>query len=220
MAQALWEGRDPCPPAAYPRRHLQMDALLLRALDTGALDGAAFLADLFARHPAERGAPLPGRAEHAPGGARRDGERTAGADGAHDAVALTPTLARTGGLRAGCWGGTPRAPVGWCSEGRRCAHARRRDAGRPGARTLAAAPLDGDVDEAAAAVVDGLVGADASPTFRDETVAMVAGLSSLVRRQAEQRVPSGELTYAAWMLMPAPYLLLPGPFSTVRTVGS
>lgn len=54
MAQALWEGRDPCPPAAYPRRHLQMDALLLRALDTGALDGAAFLADLFARHPAER----------------------------------------------------------------------------------------------------------------------------------------------------------------------
>lgn len=90
----------------------------------------------------------------------------------------------------------------------------------PGHERWLPLPLDGDVDEAAAAVVDGLVGADASPTFRDETVAMVAGLSSLVRRQAEQPVPSGELTYAAWMLMPAPYLLLPGPFSTVRTVGS
>ncbi|HYW09006.1 MAG TPA: lycopene cyclase family protein [Longimicrobium sp.] len=54
VAQALWEGRDPCPPAAYPGRHLRMDALLLRALDTGALDGASFFADLFARHPAER----------------------------------------------------------------------------------------------------------------------------------------------------------------------
>ncbi len=54
VAQALWDGRDPCPPVAYPRRHLQMDALLLRALDAGALDGASFLADLFARHPAER----------------------------------------------------------------------------------------------------------------------------------------------------------------------
>lgn len=54
VAQALWDGRDPCPPPAYPWRHLQMDALLLRALDGGALDGAAFLADLFVRHPAER----------------------------------------------------------------------------------------------------------------------------------------------------------------------
>lgn len=54
VAQALWDGRDPCPPPAYPRRHLQMDALLLRALDGGALDGAGFLADLFARHPTER----------------------------------------------------------------------------------------------------------------------------------------------------------------------
>ncbi len=54
VAQALWDGRDPCPPAAYPRRHLTMDALLLRALDSGELDGAGFLADLFARHPTER----------------------------------------------------------------------------------------------------------------------------------------------------------------------
>jgi lycopene beta-cyclase len=31
-----------------------MDALLLRAIDTGRLDGAAFLADLFARQPTAR----------------------------------------------------------------------------------------------------------------------------------------------------------------------
>jgi lycopene beta-cyclase len=31
-----------------------MDALLLRAIDSGRLDGAAFLADLFRRHPADR----------------------------------------------------------------------------------------------------------------------------------------------------------------------
>jgi lycopene beta-cyclase len=54
VAAALADGRDPEPPPAYPRRHLAMDALLLRALDTGRLDGAAFLADLFARHPVDR----------------------------------------------------------------------------------------------------------------------------------------------------------------------
>jgi lycopene beta-cyclase len=54
VAVALREGRDPEPPPAYPRRHLAMDALLLRALDTGRLDGAAFFADLFDRHPVDR----------------------------------------------------------------------------------------------------------------------------------------------------------------------
>lgn len=54
VAGALRDGRDPCPPAAYSRRHLWMDALLLRALDDGAVDGAAFFADLFAQHPTER----------------------------------------------------------------------------------------------------------------------------------------------------------------------
>jgi len=51
VALALVEGRDPCPPPAYPRRHLQMDALLLRALDSGAIDGADFFARLFEQHP-------------------------------------------------------------------------------------------------------------------------------------------------------------------------
>jgi lycopene beta-cyclase len=54
VAEALRTGRDPGPPRAYPRRHLAMDALLLRALDTGRLSGATFLADLFARHPVDR----------------------------------------------------------------------------------------------------------------------------------------------------------------------
>ena len=54
VADALAHGRDPEPPRAYPRRHLAMDAVLLRALDSGRLDGAAFLTDLFDRHPLER----------------------------------------------------------------------------------------------------------------------------------------------------------------------
>jgi lycopene beta-cyclase len=54
VAAALRDGRDPEPPAAFSRRHLAMDALLLRAIDTGRLDGAAFLADLFARQPTAR----------------------------------------------------------------------------------------------------------------------------------------------------------------------
>lgn len=54
VAAALRDGRDPCPPPAYSRRHLWMDGLLLRALDGGAVDGAEFFAQLFRRQPAER----------------------------------------------------------------------------------------------------------------------------------------------------------------------
>jgi lycopene beta-cyclase len=54
VADALAAGRDPAPPRAYPLRHLAMDAVLLRALDSGRLDGAAFFTDLFDRHPVER----------------------------------------------------------------------------------------------------------------------------------------------------------------------
>ena len=54
VAGALGSGRDPEPPRAYPLRHLAMDAVLLRALDSGRLDGAAFFTDLFDRHPVER----------------------------------------------------------------------------------------------------------------------------------------------------------------------
>ena len=54
VAAALREGRDPEPPPAYSRRHLAMDALLLKALDRGTVDGAAFFAGLFEAQPTER----------------------------------------------------------------------------------------------------------------------------------------------------------------------
>ena len=54
VARALLEGRDPCPPAAYSRRHLWMDRVLLRALDEGRVDGAAFFAQLFRNQPVDR----------------------------------------------------------------------------------------------------------------------------------------------------------------------
>ncbi|PRY02238.1 lycopene cyclase family protein [Allonocardiopsis opalescens] len=50
-ARALAAGRAPVPPLPHRRRHLLMDAVLLRALDTGRLDGARFFAGLFARRP-------------------------------------------------------------------------------------------------------------------------------------------------------------------------
>jgi lycopene beta-cyclase len=54
VAAALAAGTDPTPPAAYTRRHLAMDRLMLRALDSGRIEGADFLARLFADHPTER----------------------------------------------------------------------------------------------------------------------------------------------------------------------
>lgn len=55
VAVALLRGDTvPMPMPAYPWRHRAMDAVLLRALDRGRLDGARFLHDLFARHPAPR----------------------------------------------------------------------------------------------------------------------------------------------------------------------
>ncbi|MGL4172522.1 MAG: FAD-dependent oxidoreductase [Actinomycetota bacterium] len=54
IAEALAVGRAPIPPVPYPRRHLWMDAVLLRALDSGRLGGAEYLAGLFERHSPER----------------------------------------------------------------------------------------------------------------------------------------------------------------------
>ncbi|WP_017571474.1 lycopene cyclase family protein [Nocardiopsis halotolerans] len=47
VARALAEGRVPVPPVPYRRRHLAMDAVMLRALDTGRVGGAEFFAGLF-----------------------------------------------------------------------------------------------------------------------------------------------------------------------------
>ncbi|QVQ54253.1 lycopene cyclase [Spiractinospora alimapuensis] len=46
----LEQGRTPVPPLPHHRRHRAMDAILLRALDTGRLSGAEFFARLFARN--------------------------------------------------------------------------------------------------------------------------------------------------------------------------
>lgn len=54
VAAALATGREPVPPPPYPRRHAWMDALVLRALADGSLDGPAFFARLFDRNPPQR----------------------------------------------------------------------------------------------------------------------------------------------------------------------
>ncbi|GHB48689.1 lycopene cyclase [Streptomyces viridiviolaceus] len=53
IAAALRDGGAVVPPP-HGRRALAMDAVLLRALDTGRIDGPAFFTDLFRRTPPER----------------------------------------------------------------------------------------------------------------------------------------------------------------------
>ncbi|MFK0123961.1 lycopene cyclase family protein [Streptomyces nigra] len=53
VAASLAAGRPHVPPP-HGRRALAMDAVMLRALDTGRLDGPAFFTNLFAHTPAER----------------------------------------------------------------------------------------------------------------------------------------------------------------------
>ncbi|MCM0678072.1 lycopene cyclase family protein, partial [Micromonospora phytophila] len=54
IARAVAAGRPPVPAPAYPRRHLWMDAVALRALDRGGVGGPEFFDRLFDRNPAER----------------------------------------------------------------------------------------------------------------------------------------------------------------------
>jgi lycopene beta-cyclase len=54
VAAALRTGRHPAPPDAHPGRARLMDAVLLRALDTGRVDGPDLFLRLFARVPAGR----------------------------------------------------------------------------------------------------------------------------------------------------------------------
>ncbi|MFF3313416.1 lycopene cyclase family protein [Streptomyces sp. NPDC002952] len=54
IAAALRSGRRPAPPPAHSARSRAMDAVLLRALATGRVDGADFFSRLFASVPAER----------------------------------------------------------------------------------------------------------------------------------------------------------------------
>ncbi|GLY14048.1 hypothetical protein LWF15_03230 [Kineosporia rhizophila] len=54
IAELLLQDRLPVPPRPYPLRHRWMDAVLLRALDRGYIDGPGLFAGLFARQPSER----------------------------------------------------------------------------------------------------------------------------------------------------------------------
>ncbi|RCH66649.1 lycopene cyclase [Streptomyces sp. SDr-06] len=54
VAAALRHGRDPMPPAAHSRRARTMDAVLLRALDSGRVDGPELFCRLFAQVPTVR----------------------------------------------------------------------------------------------------------------------------------------------------------------------
>ncbi|MFJ3977232.1 lycopene cyclase family protein [Streptomyces sp. NPDC090021] len=54
VAAALRQGRDPVPPAAHSVRARTMDAVLLRALDSGRVDGPDLFCRLFARVPPTR----------------------------------------------------------------------------------------------------------------------------------------------------------------------
>ncbi|WP_330172288.1 lycopene cyclase family protein [Streptomyces sp. NBC_01498] len=54
VAAAYHAGRVPAPPPAYGARATAMDAVLLRGLDSGRVDGAAFFEGLFRRVPTER----------------------------------------------------------------------------------------------------------------------------------------------------------------------
>ncbi|MGX4654327.1 lycopene cyclase family protein [Micromonospora sp. SCSIO 07396] len=54
IAAALAAGRPPVPRPAYPGRHRWMDAVALRAWDSGAVGGPEFFDRLFDRNPASR----------------------------------------------------------------------------------------------------------------------------------------------------------------------
>ncbi|PJE98113.1 lycopene cyclase [Streptomyces carminius] len=54
IADAWRRGRVPVPPAAHAARHRAMDAVMLRAVDTGRVAGARFFSDLFLRNPPDR----------------------------------------------------------------------------------------------------------------------------------------------------------------------
>lgn len=78
-------------------------------------------------------------------------------------------------------------------------------------------PLDGDVDVEVAALVSGMIGHSASPEFINSTIAWVAGATRLAREDADQaRDVVLQTTFGAWLLLPEPRLLRPGPVAFLR----
>lgn len=76
--------------------------------------------------------------------------------------------------------------------------------------------LGEDVDVECASRADSLLNGQASPEFRDEVIAVMAGLSRQVQEQAVRLAAEEVAVVGAWMLLPAPGLLLPGPVATLR----
>jgi hypothetical protein len=72
-------------------------------------------------------------------------------------------------------------------------------------------PLAGDVDVEAAAVVQGMIGHSASPDHLDATTAALAGVTRIARRHVDRVSAGRRSTVAAWMLLPAPLVLVAGP---------
>ncbi|GAA3608205.1 lycopene cyclase family protein [Kineosporia mesophila] len=54
IAELLLDDRLPVPPRPYPLRHRWMDAVMLRALDRGYVDGPGLFTSLFERNPSDR----------------------------------------------------------------------------------------------------------------------------------------------------------------------
>ncbi|HEU0103145.1 MAG TPA: hypothetical protein VFR07_12580 [Mycobacteriales bacterium] len=82
----------------------------------------------------------------------------------------------------------------------------------PGHPRWLALPLEGDADEQARAYVQQVYDPDVDQEVLAQTVAVVAGMSRLVRRSAEDGPP----TAAAWTLLPPSGEAAPGPLALLR----
>lgn len=76
-------------------------------------------------------------------------------------------------------------------------------------------PLEGDVDAEALTAAQALT-AEAAGDRVEVVAAMIAGHVRTVRRQAERMAAEGIPTFLAWMLLPGPGVLQPGPVALLR----
>lgn len=78
-------------------------------------------------------------------------------------------------------------------------------------------PLEGDVDDEVAGLLGGMIGHSATPDLIEDTAAWIAGTTRIARRDSD-RLRTEQLlpTFGAWVLLPEPRLLLPGPVAYLR----
>lgn len=76
-------------------------------------------------------------------------------------------------------------------------------------------PLEGDVDVEALTAARALTAQGTGDRVED-VAAMIAGHARTVRRQAERMAVEGIPTFLAWMLLPGPGALQPGPVALLR----